>query len=217
MKPDNRAWRCALDPAALSDIQRGVLQTRYRGRLFLKSPFDIVLYMQLIQRLRPRTVIEIGTKEGGSALWFADMLHLHQLDGRVVSVDQDETPALEDQRITFIRGDARHLADCLSSKLLGSLMRPWLVIEDSAHLYETTIEVLEFFHRLLESGDYIAVEDGIVQFFRESIYKKYENGPNRAVAAFIERHPNEYTIDASLCDYFGYNVTYNTNGFLRRA
>ena len=72
--PPGREPRTAIPPALLESIQQGVMASRYRGREFLKSPFDVVLYLQLIDRLRPRTVIEIGTKEGGSALWFADTL-----------------------------------------------------------------------------------------------------------------------------------------------
>ena len=34
----------------------------------LKNPFDLALYLLLLRRLKPRTVIEIGSKSGGSGL-----------------------------------------------------------------------------------------------------------------------------------------------------
>ena len=40
----------------------------YRGVPMLKNPFDLALYLLLLRRLKPRTVIEIGSKSGGSGL-----------------------------------------------------------------------------------------------------------------------------------------------------
>jgi capsular polysaccharide biosynthesis protein len=89
-------------------------------------------------------------------------------------------------------------------------------VEDSAHRYEVTLAVLEFFYRYLRTGDYIVIEDGIVTFLPEDIYRQFEDGPNRAVGKFLATHPGDYEIDRTLCDFYGSNVTYNTNGWLRR-
>ena len=121
----------------------------------------------------------------------------------------------------------RHLVEVLiaADDMLGAtlgddwwngLPRPLLVVEDSAHDLATTTAVLEFRHPRLEPGDYVCVEDGVVRFLPEEHYRSYEEGPTRAIAALLERHPGKYEIDRSLCDYFGNNVTYNPNGYLRR-
>lgn len=215
-KPDVPHELCALSGSALLHIQRGVMETRYRGKLFLKSPFDVVLYLQLIQALRPRTVIEIGTKEGGSALWFADTIGAHGIDVKVLSVDRCPPSAIIDPRITFIRGDARDLAPSLPEAVMCALPHPILVVEDSAHEYEASLAVLEFFNHYLDPGDYIVIEDGVVRFLPGEEYAAYEDGPLRAVREFMETHPREYAIDRHLCDFFGTNVTYNPSGYLRR-
>ncbi len=207
---------CALSGTALSRIQQAVMQTRYRDKLFLKSPFDIVIYLQLIQRLRPRTVIEIGAKEGGSALWFADVLRAHGIDAHILSVDLSP-PKLAEERIRFIQGDARNLSAALSDHEMRSLAHPWLVVEDSAHQYDSSLAVLEFFDRYLLLEDYIVIEDGVVRFLPEEQYRSYRDGPLRAVQAFLMRRGEDYVVDRSLCDFFGPNVTYNPNGYLRRA
>lgn len=189
----------------------------YRGVPCLKSPFDLALYMLLIQRLGPRTVIEIGTKYGGSALWFADMLSSHGVSqARVISIDNEPIAQLSDPRISFMQGNAQALGDVLGPAVLEPLPRPLLVVEDSSHLYADSLAVLSFFHDHLTTGDYIVIEDGNLSQFSDPLYERFENGPNRAVAAFLARHPSEYAIDDSLCDHFGYNVTYNPNGWLRR-
>lgn len=205
-----------LSTPAWDAIQRGVLRTVYRGIPCFKSPFDIGLYLQLLSRLRPHTVIEIGTKFGGSALFFADMLTVHGIGGRVISVDIDPKAEFSDSRITFLTGNALDLGQVLPESLLASLERPLLVIEDSSHHVETSTAVLEFFDGWLVAGDYIVIEDGIVSQLSGAHYETYEDGPNRAVAAFLARHPDRYNIDKELCDHYGYNVTYNPNAWLQR-
>lgn len=201
----------------LARIQAGTLRSRYRGVPFLKSPFDIGLYLQLLSRLAPRTVIEIGTRFGGSALWFADMLCAQGVPSpRVVGVDIDPQAGFEDPRIDFLRGDAGRLGDVLTPALLASLARPLLVVEDSSHLYEHSMAVLAFFDGVLQAGDYIVVEDGIVSQLPGEAYRGYADGPNRAVAEFLAQRGDAYEIDEGLCDHYGRNVTYNPNGWLRR-
>ena len=210
-------WRCDLTGDALSGIQAGTLATRYKGVGLLKSPFDMALYLLLLQRLRSGTVIEVGTYQGGSALWFADMMGILGLSPHVVSIDISANVGFMDSRIQFIAGDALHLDDVMQAAVLDRLPRPWLVVEDSAHVYDTTRAVLDFFHLHLASGDYIVVEDGVVKFLPEPHYRTYEeDGPNRALEDFLAANPDAYEIDRNLCDFYGTNVTYKPNGWLRR-
>ncbi len=214
--PPGYEWRCDVPGETLQGIQRGTLMTKYRGLAFLKSPFDVVLYLQLLQHLRPGTVIEVGTYEGGSALWFADMMAAIGLIPRVLSIDNGGRATFDDSRIRFLRGDALRLGEVLSPDTMATLPRPFLVIEDSAHLYETSLAVLEFFDPHLQAGDYIGIEDGVIAFLPDPVYRPLNRGPNRALDAFLGVRQDSYTIDRSLCDFYGCNVTYNPNGWLRR-
>lgn len=190
----------------------------YRGIPCLKSPFDLSLYMMLIQRLLPGTVVEVGTKYGGGALWFADMLNAHGVDQvHVISIDIEPLASFCDPQITFMDGNARALQEVLDTARIDDLLRPILVVEDSSHRYEDSLAVLDFFHEHLASGDYIIVEDGNLSQFSDPVYERFEDGPNRAVSAFLSKRPHEYEIDESLRDLLGYNVTYNPNGWLRRV
>lgn len=89
------------------------------------------------------------------------------------------------------------------------------MIEDSDHTAHTVRCVLDFFHPHLEVGDYFAVEDGIVESL--GIAAGFDGGPNLAVAQFMQEHPGAYEIDRSLCDFYGRNYTFNTDGYLRRT
>ena len=61
-----------IDYDLLMKIQRGALAYTYRGVSMLKNPFDLAIYSLLLQRARPRTLVEVGSHVGGSTVWFAD-------------------------------------------------------------------------------------------------------------------------------------------------
>jgi cephalosporin hydroxylase len=76
---------------------------------------------------------------------------------------------------------------------------------------------LRFFHPHLKSGDYIVIEDGVVGALPSEEYRRYEDGPNRvAVRDFLAECANCFVIDTDLCDFYGHNVTYNPNAWLRK-
>lgn len=175
----------------------------------------MVLYLQLFSQQTPRTVFEVGTRFGGSALWFADTMDNHGVPAKVITVDITPPEQMSDSRIIFLQSDAKALGDVLSEEMLRA-PHPWLVVEDSSHMYAESTAVLDFFHPHLIAGDYIVIEDGVVAFMDPAKYGKYESGPARAVEDFILKHPDDYELDLTLCDHFGRNMTYNPNGWLRR-
>jgi cephalosporin hydroxylase len=183
--------------------------TFYRGVHMFKNALDLMIYMQLLERLKPNTIIEIGSKSGGSALWFADTISAAGRKPHIVSVDL-EPPPVVDERIQFIKGDALNLGAVLTDDLLATLPRPWVITEDSAHIYETSRAVLDFFDHRLVSGETIVIEDGLAGEFY------YVSGVCLALAGFLKASGSRYRIDNTLCDFFGYNATMNPNGWLTR-
>lgn len=195
----------------LMKIQQGTMAYRYRGVPMLKNPFDLALYPLLLEHARPATLIEIGTHAGGSALWFAD-----QRPGmQVLSIDREPPGGVSHPAVRFRRGDAHRLGEVLTSEVMESLARPLLVIEDSSHRAGTTAAVLEFFDRWLRPGEYIVIEDGILTAMRAG--EAYDGGPLRAIHDFLARTRGRYEIDRAFCDYYGRNVTWNVDGYLRRV
>ena len=66
----------------------------------------------------------------------------------------------------------------------------------------------------LHPGEYIVVEDGILTAMRAA--EAYDGGPLRAIHEFLARSGGRYEIDGTLCHYYGRNVTWNVDGYLRR-
>ena len=200
----------------LDAIQSGTQKLTYRGLRFPKDPFDIALYMRLIERLRPKSIIEIGTSQGGGALWFSDICRNFGLETRVVTIDI-ETPITQHSDIEYYKGDAYNPKGTFPSQLLDSLPHPWLISEDSAHTYGACSAVLSYFMPKMQPGDYIVVEDGIVADLTAERYRDYQDGPNRAISEVFETNPDAFEIDTDLCDLFGHNVTFAPNAWLRRC
>jgi cephalosporin hydroxylase len=212
-----RDFAVSLPAPALAAIQQGVLKMTYKGRRFCKNPFDLVLYLRLLEALRPRTIIEIGTSEGGSALWFRDQASALGFEATVHSFDVKPPADFDEPGIVIGAADAFNLESTLPAEALRAAAHPWLVVEDSAHEFDSTLAVLRYFDRLVQPGDYVVVEDGVVADLPGEAYRRYDDGPNRAVAAFLVEAGDRYEIDTGLCDYFGHNVTYCPNAWLRVA
>lgn|SRR5262249_40615091 len=214
-RPDGRKWGSGLPLLAAQSIQVGTLQYSYRGIPMLKNPFDVALYNLLFWQVKPRTVIEIGSFRGGSALWFADMMRNFDAAGKVISIDiQPPTASYQRDDVSFLEGDANSLAVVLTPERLAGIERPLLVVEDADHSPTTSLAVLEFFAPVLLPGEYIVLEDALVSDL--GMAHRFNGGPGLAISRFLAAHP-EFQIDTSLCDKYGHNFTGNPNGYLRRV
>ena len=140
----------------------------------LKLPESLRVYDHLIWQSNANVVVEIGCLYGGSTLWFRDRLesfsrYKSHREYLVIAVDSDIGLAKESiaklgrrafESIVFIEHDIRKQG--LLDKLLEHLpkmARP-LIVEDSAHTYETTLESLKQIASLVQKGGYFIVEDG---------------------------------------------------------
>ena len=85
------------------------------------------------------------------------------------------------------------------------------MIEDGPHTFEGSLSALNFFDPHMRSGEYIIVEDGVLEDLH---YRELKNGPKRAIKEFLATHPDNYRIDREYCDFYGRNVTWNINGYL---
>jgi cephalosporin hydroxylase len=204
----------ALTKSQLQSLQHGTMTYTYRGVETQKNPFDWALYPMLLWNEKPATIIELGSKNGGSALWMADLMRSFRVTTQIHSVDINPVDLGEVPGVSFHRGNARELGEVFGEVFLREMPRPLLVIEDSDHTAKTTRAVLDFFDAWLHAGEYIVVEDGIITEMGDA--GMYQGGPLAAIEQFLQEHGADYEIDAKYCDWFGTNLTWNVNGFLKR-
>jgi cephalosporin hydroxylase len=206
-----RSFATAMCPKNLREIQLATHRYAWREVGLWKNPFDFANYWRLVWQFKPRTVIEIGSKFGGSALWLAEMMELYGIDGQVVSVDITPPQGVRHPRVSFLHGDAGNLAPTLPAEFLDTLPRPWLVIEDSSHMASHCLAAISYLDGFMRSGDLLVIEDGIVSDL--GIATQYEGGPNAAVIQFMRERPGQYQLLTEYCDFWGQNVTWNPNGY----
>ena len=74
---------------------------RWKGLPLYKSVYDFALISMILWKLQPKTIFEMGSGEGGSAVWMADLCKSYALSTRVYSVDI-EPPDVTYDGVTFL-------------------------------------------------------------------------------------------------------------------
>lgn len=195
----------------LQIIQQRILdKTSYFGIKTLQSPSDFWVYQEIIYRTKPDVLIEIGNYCGGSTLALAHIFDAMG-HGRIIGLDIDQTKIPElvtnHPRIKLIEGDA-----CQSYDQVNALISPEervLIIEDSSHTYENTLNVLRRYSKFIKPGDYFIVEDSICH---HGLPVGPSPGPYEAIEAFIGEGA-DFDIDR---DQESFLITWNPKGYLKR-
>lgn len=133
----------------------------WRGVRILKMPTDICLYQMAIQEKKPDVIIEIGTAECGSALFFADMLALNG-KGIVISIDPNPRGELvKHDRIIYIQGDSKDAVTIEQVKeIISQVPNASVMLSiDGLHKRRQVKWELMKYRDIVTSGQYIVVED----------------------------------------------------------
>jgi cephalosporin hydroxylase len=207
-----------------------VFGDRYAGVLTMKFPEDLRVYEHLLWDSAADVVIEIGCHSGGSALWFRDRLEALRRYGRsagpplVVAIDLETSAARHNlepvdpgyaETIALVEGNVTDpaLPDRVAALLPDGAR--CLVVDDSAHTYETTAAALRGFARFVPPGGWFVVEDGCVDIEPLRPAADWPRGVRRAIAEWL-RTPEgaEFQIRR---EAERYGLTCHPGGFLQRA
>lgn len=199
-------------------------QVTWMGVPVQQWPTDLILMQELITRLRPRRIVETGVYLGGTAVFYASLLHLLQIDGRVISIDIGIHP--EARRnvgasglgdfVRLIEGDSKSetVHQQLQVELAGETNV--LVCMDSDHSYAHTLGELRAFARYIPVGGYMVMFDTICEALAETPLGNpswVTDNPLRAVREFVQED-TRFEIDHGCGKYL---VTLSPSGFLRRV
>eukprot|EP00946_MAST-07B_sp_MAST-7B-sp1_P003456 g3456.t1 len=214
-----------------------------------KLPSDMWSYQEVISSLQPALVIETGTRIGGSALFFANVLNGLTLKSSMpaplysASVCGTESGTMCPSPFVLTI-DLSHAAvaaavkshpsiELLEGSSTGSVARTRLrsllknperprnpksrvfVILDSDHRSQHVFNELELFAEMLSPGDYVVVEDGIVN--GHPVEAGWGDGPYEAIEKFEAMYGKNvfFLHDRDRENKFG--VTVAPNGYLVRT
>lgn len=190
---------------SLAAIARGEHRTECMGVGMLKLPTDLARYRTLIECTRPECIVETGSGEGGSALWFASQPGVKM----VISVDIKATspkppadPAARSayDRIAWVNGASSVDPDMFES-VFGVMNRwPWIartmVVLDSLHTAPHVAEEIRLYGPMVTPGCALVVEDGLYDHAPPEVLAEHGmaelaelGGPTVAIAAHLTRRP----------------------------
>jgi cephalosporin hydroxylase len=199
----------------------------YAGVPISKFPEDLRVYEHLLWESGADVVLELGCQSGGSSMWFRDRLETFSryrathVSPLVIAVDIDVSIARGNfaapdrgRGITLIEGDVRDpsLVDQVSAAIPDDARV--MVVEDSAHEFDTTLAALTNYSRFVTPGGFFVVEDGCVDIDWMRALDTWPRGVLSALREWLASPLSAgFTVHRELEIY---GVTCHPGGFLRR-
>eukprot|EP00755_Sulcionema_specki_P034228 Sspe_Gene.20980::Locus_7787_Transcript_2_2_Confidence_0.750_Length_1519::g.20980::m.20980 len=208
------------------------------GVICQQDPMDAFAIQDMLWRVKPDLIIEVGTNNGGGAVFYASIMSFYNPKGKVLTLDLkpvnqswmsgpnkdncqgcitgDKHPLWTDSGIIeFIKGDitTRPIQEKVEEYVKKA--KTVLVVEDASHRYPDTLRRMEVIYKYVTPGSYMLVQDTKMDRFVSRLRKKYGGlkfGPMRSVDEFIREHKG-WQIDRSF-EYYIYSQHHR--GFLKR-
>ena len=154
--------------ASTSEFMGAVREAANAGELLVAKPrWRVEKYVELLERLRPRNVFELGIFRGGSTALFAEVARPRRLvaidkeEGRIRPLEKYLSRKDASDAVRTYGGvdqaDAGRLAEIVEEAFDGEALD--LVVDDCSHTYEATrASFNELFPRVRPGGVYV-IED----------------------------------------------------------
>lgn len=190
----------------------------WRGVKTLKLVSDMWLYQEIIEKLQPSLIIEFGIFEGGSTLFFNDLLK--NMGGNRTHLAVDISLGNCNAKVSQLTNV--HFMECSSahesvaqkiSELRAAFPGPVFCILDSDHTKAHVLAEMELLRPLLVKNDYLVIEDS--NLGGQPVAGEWiNNSPFDARADYMAKYPHDYSYDTVTEEKFG--LTYSPKGFLIR-
>ncbi len=193
------------------------------GVPIIQAPEDLALMQELIYKINPDVIVEVGIAHGGSLIFYSSLFEIFNKNGRVVGVDieirEHNKKVLEQHplfgRIKLIEGSSVLPEIFERAKKEIPFGSKTLVCLDSNHTKEHVLKELRMYSSLVNVGSYFVVFDSNSSQLAElgaadPIY--INNGPLAAIKEFL-REDDRFVIDE---EYNKLYISSNPNGFLKR-
>ncbi|HWP85489.1 MAG TPA: CmcI family methyltransferase [Terriglobia bacterium] len=199
-------------------------QVRWLGVPVLQWPTDLLLMQELIAELRPRVIVETGLYLGGTAVYYASLLRLLEIEGRVISIDIQIHPdarrnvenSADRACITLLEGDSKSEEVHRQLRRLLEGETKVLVCLDSDHSAAHTLAELRAFAPYVPVGGYLVLFDTICEELADTpngnpAWK--QDSPMAALRQFLRENP-AFSSDPRFDKFL---VSFAPRGFLKRT
>jgi cephalosporin hydroxylase len=210
--------------------------TSWLGVYVQQDPSDAFAIQDMLWRVKPDLIVEVGTNTGGGAIFYATIMKAYNPNGKIVTLDvvpkprnwniknahrcvgcvvATEHPWWGDGMITYIQGRVTEKETRDKVDKFVADAKTVLVIEDASHRYPDTLQNVESIYQWVTVGSYLLVQDTKMDRFVGQLGKKYGKlkfGPMRSVDEFVAKHSN-FVVDRRF-EYLLYSQHHR--GFLRR-
>lgn len=181
---------------------------KWMGMPIIQCPQDVVAMQELVFDIKPDFIIETGVARGGSIVFYASMLELLNIKGKVISIDID----IREHNRRRIEGHPMYKNICLvegssiDSGVIAKVdeiikennLKKGLVVLDSLHTHTHVLEELRLYSKYVEKGSYLVVFDTVVEYLTEKNigdrpWGKGDN-PKTAVDEFLKEN-DRFVVD----------------------
>ena len=194
----------------LQQAKKEFSDQKWLGTPIWKNPMDLLIFQEIIAEVVPDVLIETGTMEGGSALYFATVMD-ELGKGRVISIDIVRKPTFpKHARIEYFTGSSTAPE---THAELRKRIRPGervMVTLDSDHKRDHVLQECRQYATYVTPGSYMIVED--TNLNGHPVASHYGPGPWEALELFLKENSN-FTVDRAREKFV---LTSNPGGFLRR-
>ena len=170
---------------------------KWKNISLFKTTYDLTIYSMILQEVKPDIIIELGSGEGGSAIWLADQANAIGLNTHIYSFDI-KVPKIKHSKVTFDKVDLNNIENIINLNFLLTLKGKKIIIED-AHV--NVYNILNFFDKILKKEDYLIIEDS--------------EEKQKDINSFLSDKNQKYKLDKFYLDFFGTNITSCINSIFK--
>lgn len=198
-----------------------------------QDPQDAMTIADLLGRLQPDCFVELGTNTGGGAIFYAEVMQHYVPRPLVVTIDVHVPtqnwdrfaskacphcipvtchPLWNTGLIQFVQGYSQEprVVEEVEGHLKARQCRRTVVMHDSDHRRTTIERDLEIYHRFVQPGSYLIVQDTKLSRMRGARYSTLE-----AVTDFLQTPAGtDFRIDKTF-EYLLFS--HHHNGFMQRV
>jgi cephalosporin hydroxylase len=184
--------------------------TTWLGETVRTAPTDLLAYQEILSRVRPDWVIDIGTSDPGRAMFLASVCELIG-HGQVLAIRDPDTAAPPPHfRLRCCAGSPLDLTILDHVHELVGDGNAVVLLGACADSDATTAQ-FEAYYKMVKVGSYVIVTDTIVN--GRPVWTSFGPGPAEGIKQILNRH-GKFVADPEMEKYA---LTFNPGGFLRRV